>query len=276
MQHNQAKNELYATILGKSTGSMGGGGGALAGGKGAKAPAANIVGSSAGKNYIAKVKTDPFELNHLQQQWREWKTSLQQFNLKLEFQLNNDSSKNKPTGASTLNQQSSFLNSPSQLNDLMLKYYLSPSSSKFEELTDRLQDLDSKFLYLINKTENYLKKITEFFQQFFAIQAENNSPLHHKPSEKVVLLADLDLLEFPLESLKIFHENEHLVSITRDFSLQFFATRYLQQKESELNPKVEDNKKVVFMIRFMKKCKSLNSSQKYVILYYLSTWEVYY
>jgi hypothetical protein len=53
-----------------------------------------------------------------------------------------------------------------------------------------------------------------------------------KPSDKVIILADLDLLELPLESLKIFRENLNLCSITRDYSLQFFATRFYQQKES--------------------------------------------
>ena len=118
---------------------------------------------------ILKIKTDPFELNHLQQQWREWKSSLQQFNLKLEFQLNNDSVKNKPN-ASKMDQYSF-----SSQSDQMLKYYLSPSSAKFEELTDKLQDLESKFLYLINKTENYLRKLTEFFHGYFVSLSEAQS-----------------------------------------------------------------------------------------------------
>lgn len=29
-------------------------------------------------------------MHHLQQQWKEWKSSLQAFNLKIEFQLNNN------------------------------------------------------------------------------------------------------------------------------------------------------------------------------------------
>lgn len=57
-----------------------------------------------------------------------------------------------------------------------------------------------------------------------------------------MLLADLDLFEFPLECLKVFHENKSILSITRDFSLQFFATRYMQQKESEQSPKADDKK----------------------------------
>ena len=257
MQHNQFKTELYVTILAKSLGGASGAGGGAAPAKGgAKAPAANAASTSGSKPMILKIKTDPFELNHLQQQWREWKSSLQQFNLKLEFQLNNDSNKKTASPLASLSTQAgSFYKTTFSQTDEMLKYYLSPSSNKFEELTDKLQDLESKFLYLVNKTENYLRKTTEFFQSYFYLLNETNlgsssklasSPIHqtpHKPTEKIVLLADLDLFEFPLECLKIFHENKSILSITRDFSLQFFATRYMQHKESEQNPKADDNKK---------------------------------
>ena len=66
-----------------------------------------------------------------------------------------------------------------------------------------------------------------------------------KPSDKIVVCADLDLLEFPLESLKLLHNNFAISSLSRDFSLQFLSTRINLNKELELMPKDEkkDNKK---------------------------------
>jgi hypothetical protein len=51
----------------------------------------------------------------------------------------------------------------------------------------------------------------------------------------LILLCDLDLLELPLESLKCFHNNSSICSLTRDFSLQFFATRFLQKDSGIFN-----------------------------------------
>ena len=53
-----------------------------------------------------------------------------------------------------------------------------------------------------------------------------------KPNERLIILADLDLFEFPLESLKVFHDSSCVSSISRDFSLHFLSTRFAMQKES--------------------------------------------
>ena len=113
MQHNQNKTELYGTIIDRKSGQ-----GSMP--KGSKAPGAT-TGSS--KAMVIKLKTDPFELNHLQSQWKDWRNSLQILNLKLEFQLSNDLVKKQTTNSTGL----SSMNVNDQMNDL-LKYYLSPSS----------------------------------------------------------------------------------------------------------------------------------------------------
>ena len=64
------------------------------------------------------------------------------------------------------------------------------------------------------------------------MQAFDNQHPMPKPVEKIILLADLDLMEFPLESLKFIQKNFGVHSIARDFSLQFFATRFNLLKES--------------------------------------------
>ncbi|CAF0832143.1 unnamed protein product [Brachionus calyciflorus] len=222
LQHTEKKNELFGAILDNSKGS-----------KSSKQQATNNSWQT--KAATIKVKTDPFELNYLIQQWKEWKSNLQSFNLKLEFQLNNDMIKKQ---SSTTNNQ------VDSLNDL-IKYYLDPSSAKYDEMLQNLNDLENKFEFLINSTEVYLKKVTEFVQNYFSsnmeqqMSAKQNSVA--KPNDKLVILADIDLLELPLESLKVFYDNQGLCSISRDFSLQFFATRFFAPRE--IPEVVKDDKK---------------------------------
>lgn len=103
-----------------------------------------------------------------------------------------------------------------------------------------MQDLENKFEFLINSTEIYLKSVSDFVQKYFAanqaeqlMSSKTNSNI--KPSEKLIILADMSLLEFPLESLKVFYDNQSISSISRDFSLQFFSTRFFQPKETGFN-----------------------------------------
>ena len=102
------RNELFATILDRSkTGQAQ---------KNSKQQVPNGVSPS--KAAVIKVKTDPFELNYLLQQWKEWKANLQSFNLKLEFQLNND----------LIKKQTSSNQTTENIGD-SIKYYLDPSSA---------------------------------------------------------------------------------------------------------------------------------------------------
>ena len=73
------------------------------------------------KSSSIKVKTHPFELYHLQQQWKEWKLNLQSFNLKIEFQLNNDLIKKIHSDKTTAHEK---------LSDIM-KIYLNSSNPVF-------------------------------------------------------------------------------------------------------------------------------------------------
>lgn len=99
-----------------------------------------------------------------------------------------------------------------------------------------MQDLENKFEFLLNSTEIYLKSVTDFVQKYFSEnqtepQMSSKTSTSIKPNEKLIILADMSLLEFPLESLKVFYDNQNLCSLSRDFSLQFFATRFFQPKE---------------------------------------------
>lgn len=54
------------------------------------------------------------------------------------------------------------------------------------------------------------------------------------PQEYVILLADPDLLELPLEALKVF-QIDSIASLTRDFSLQLFYHRFFQDSPQGLS-----------------------------------------
>lgn len=72
---------------------------------------------------VTKFKTDPFELFHIKQLWQEWKSELQSFYLKLEFQLSNSLGKEN----SSSSHNSSFEMHFEHLNEY-LKHYLTPSN----------------------------------------------------------------------------------------------------------------------------------------------------
>lgn len=50
------------------------------------------------------------------------------------------------------------------------------------------------------------------------------------PQEYAILLVDPELMELPLEALKVF-QVESIISLTRDFSLQLFYHRYHQDNQ---------------------------------------------
>lgn len=101
-----SRNELFVSILDN----------AKSGSKNSKQPIANSAGQT--KAAVLKIKTDPFELNYLLQQWKDWKANLQSFNLKIEFQLNNDLIKKQTNSSELSDNQNDFI-----------KFYLDSSSN---------------------------------------------------------------------------------------------------------------------------------------------------
>lgn len=102
---------------------------------------------------------------------------------------------------------------------------------KQEELEQIEKDLEYRFGALVELTEEYLKPVTDYFQSYFNQTSQDSK--NERPNEKIILLADLGLLEFPLESLKIFHDNQIANSLTRDFSLQIFYNRFINESEED-------------------------------------------
>lgn len=86
---------------------------------------------------------------------------MQAFNLKIEFQLNNDLIQKTPG-------EKSVLGLHENISELM-QIYLNSSNPKFDEMYQMLVDIENKFDFLVNKTEAYLKPITEFFEKYFYV-----------------------------------------------------------------------------------------------------------
>ena len=115
------------------------------------------------KTTAIKIKTDPFELYHLQQQWKDWKATLQAFNLKIEFQLNNDLIQRPGLSSERV------INTHSENISELMRVYLNSNNPKFDEMYQMLIDIENKFDFLVNKTEAYLRPITEFFEKYFYV-----------------------------------------------------------------------------------------------------------
>ena len=115
LQHNKAKTELISAVLeAPKLGSTSTGG---------KASRLQTQTSTSAypkpKTTVVKAPTDSFQLYHLQQLWKEWKSELQAFNLKIEFQQDNELIKK--------NSGSSLMSPLIGLSDLM-KLYLNPNN----------------------------------------------------------------------------------------------------------------------------------------------------
>jgi hypothetical protein len=122
LQHNKSRTELYGAIMDRSRSTAAN-----------KQASVKIQGAGiTNKTSVVKVNTDPLQLSILQQQWKEWKSSLQNFNLKLELQSNNElvskhgDVTNNMNG--TLKTYMTMNNKAEQVFNNSVSYYLSSDS----------------------------------------------------------------------------------------------------------------------------------------------------
>lgn len=280
VQLNQRKNEMYITLLDRGKGSSAAAAATTSKGAG-KGNNQSTSNAFSLKSMVSKAKYDPFRLAFLKSQWKEWRNDLLAFNSKLEFQVNSSSNNDtlnkkqqhhqqqqekstaSPTKMDPETETASLLFDESNNRNFLSKFYLGPLSAKHEETLKLFHELNSRFTHLIEMSEKFLAPASEFLDNYFrAVQLEqaqqmqlmsNKQPQQPttttsaKPNDKLIVLADVDLFEFPLEALKMFHNNLNVCSVTRDFSLQFFATRYMNAKETTadniLGVKVDDKDK---------------------------------
>ena len=90
---------------------------------------------------------------------------------------------------------------------------------RVQSKTDRNLRMTEAFETLVAATEAYLGSLLKV--------VEDGMRTSCMP-ESVVILADPQLMELPLEALGVFHL-EGIKSVSRDFSLQIFHNRYVQE-----------------------------------------------
>ena len=102
------------------------------------------------------------------------------------------------------------------------------------EVDDWMQDT---FMNLIKSVENYLAPILEpltaALQTIIPIQASSVNTHTKEQREFLIVLADADLLELPLEALSYFRQFVEILSLSREISLQMLYHRLQAEPEPE-------------------------------------------
>ncbi|WAR21805.1 CFA46-like protein [Mya arenaria] len=116
------------------------------------------------------------------------------------------------------------------------------------------RQLQDEFRDLVASLESYLKPITQQLEGVLVppIGSPSTSTTEKPgrepkeppppPQEYVIILADSDLLQLPLEALRVF-QADPIVSLSRDFSLQMFHHRYFQDQPPSEGGQAVSNKK---------------------------------
>lgn len=174
------------------------------------------------------METSRAELEGLLNKCREHRQNVQQLLVKQEYQRSQAAMRRKML---------------ENLDDSMKSQKPKTLVDESEKEERHLQD---EFRDLVMAIEMYLKPITAQFEGLLvpAVSSPSTSITEKPgrepkeppapPQEYAILLADPELMELPLEALKVF-QAESIVSLTRDFSLQLFYHRYHQD-----NPEGDD------------------------------------
>lgn len=126
-----------------------------------------------------------------------------------------------------------------------LKYCMEDTDEPiFEPILEVHDWMQDTFMDLIKSMENYLapvlEPLTAALQTVISMQPSSVNAHTKEHREFLVLLADADLLELPLEALSYFRKYAEILSLSREISLQMFYHR-LQPETQPEEPK--DGKK---------------------------------
>ncbi|KAJ8317581.1 hypothetical protein KUTeg_005485 [Tegillarca granosa] len=222
LQHSPDRNYLYGAVLDRPKSAP-----AITG-KG-KAPP---VPSGPSRAKVFGVETSPELLDELLEKFTEHRQSVQQLLLKQEYQR-----------AQAMMREKMLKN----LDEDLIK------KSKHFVIEDDAEEeakLQEEFRELVNDMETYLKPITCQFEGLFTPQIitpasggkDAKAAEPQAPQEYVIMLADPLLLQMPLEALE-FLQNESIVSLSRDFSLQVFHHRFYKEEPTPAKPEEAEKKK---------------------------------
>nr|KAG5695793.1 hypothetical protein BaRGS_013391 [Batillaria attramentaria] len=225
LQHSPDKNFLYGAVLDKSKA------GHLAGGGGKGNPKHTAASSSRAK--VFGIETSPRLLEEIIGKFRQHKASVQAFLLKQEYQRSQ----------ATLRQKML-----ENLDDSLKP----PGKMMLEESVDEAEMLEEEFRELVGAMETYLKPIMSFVDStlrssYSPTGSTTNIPAQSRQEkdtghECVILLADADLMELPLEALTCLRA-DGISALSRDFSLQLLFHRMHQGVSVEALLKEDDKDK---------------------------------
>ncbi|XP_041368336.1 cilia- and flagella-associated protein 46-like isoform X2 [Gigantopelta aegis] len=215
LQHSPDKNFLYGSLLDKPRP-----GGDKMGEKRSQKQASTVP----SRARVFGMETSARLLNELVSKFQQHKQSVQQLLLKQEYQR---------TQAAL--RQKMLQNLDDNMKQQEAKLFLE------EEDRDEENRLQEEFRELVAAMELYLKPIMEPIEAALS----SNPPVTVKdppPSQEcVILLADPDLMQMPLEALECLSA-ELIAAFSRDFSLQLFYHRYHVDQPVE-DPAGEKKKK---------------------------------
>ncbi|XP_053406399.1 cilia- and flagella-associated protein 46-like [Mercenaria mercenaria] len=214
LQHSPDKKFLYGAVMDKPKGTPAAGGGDKKGNPKQGAPAPS-------RAKVFGMETSRAELEALLSKCREHRQNVQQLLVKQEYQRSQAAMRRKML---------------ENLDDSMKSQKPKTLVDESEKEERHLQD---EFRDLVMAIEMYLKPITAQFDGILVppVPSPSTSVTEKPgrepkeppppPQEYAILLADPELMELPLEALKVF-QVENIISLTRDFSLQLFYHRYHQ------------------------------------------------
>ncbi|XP_076434592.1 cilia- and flagella-associated protein 46-like isoform X2 [Babylonia areolata] len=218
LQHSPKKDFLFGAVLDKPK--------AVGGEKGKGNT--KLAAASSNRAKIFGSETSPQLLQEMKSKWSQHKQSVQAFLLKQEYQR---------TQAAQRQKMLENLDDTKKLPKMLM-----------EASGDEEQMLEEEFRELVAAMETYLKPVmaavdTALRATYSPVGSTGNiTKDSHKDKDKdkdkdagnecVILLADADLLELPLEALSCL-QADGITSLSRDFSLQFLYHRIHQGMNSD-------------------------------------------
>ncbi|ESP03735.1 hypothetical protein LOTGIDRAFT_237561 [Lottia gigantea] len=223
LQHSPDRSFLYGAILDKPKHSSTG-----AGGKGGKHHSSSVP----SRAKIFGVETSPKILEELVERFRFHKQSVQQLQLKQEYQRTQAALRNKMLKNidNSIKQEAKVQTAEDQLEEQRLA----------EEFQQLVIAMETYLKPVINPLHNALRSTSSPTGSMANLAKE---PKDHVVSpECIILLADPVLLEMPLEALECL-QSESVSSLSRDFSLQMFSHRFHQEALAGEDPNTDKHKK---------------------------------
>ncbi|XP_052771669.1 cilia- and flagella-associated protein 46-like isoform X4 [Mya arenaria] len=234
LQHSPDKSFLYGALMEKSKSSVGGGDKKPAGKQ--TAPVSSAYSPAQSRAKVFGMETTRDVLEALQEKCKNHRHNVQQLLVKQESRRSQVALRDKM-----------LANLDDSLQGQKPKGVIEEGEREERQLQDEFRDL-------VASLESYLKPITQQLEGVLVppIGSPSTSTTEKPgrepkeppppPQEYVIILADSDLLQLPLEALRVF-QADPIVSLSRDFSLQMFHHRYFQDQPPSEGGQAVSNKK---------------------------------